>query len=248
MSDMTPHQNPLSESETPNTVPRHRAARRLGRAQTIYFIALAAFAVLAIFAHFYKYFSWDLEGERTLQNLPVPGLSVLMRGVSVFGNGLIPWALTVATVITFLAFRRRSEAAGLILSAGGGELFNYLLKVIIARPRPTSDNVLVFRQLKTESFPSGHVTFYVCYFGFLFFVAYAILPRGSLVRRLTLTLTALPIALIGLSRIYLGAHWPSDTLGAYLFGGLWLALSLDLYRRWKRNATFHQKIKELEGK
>jgi undecaprenyl-diphosphatase len=90
-----------------------------------------------------------------------------------------------------------------------------------------------------ESFPSGHVTFYVCFFGFLFFAAFALLPKGSTARRVACTLAALPVLLVGLSRVYLGAHWPSDTLGAYLFSGLWLAFSLDMYRRWKRRATFH---------
>jgi undecaprenyl-diphosphatase len=80
---------------------------------------------------------------------------------------------------------------------------------------------------------------YVCYFGFLFFVAYAQLPRDSYARRIALALLALPVLLVGLSRVYLGAHWPSDTIGAYLFGGLWLAFSLHMYRHWKESATFH---------
>jgi undecaprenyl-diphosphatase len=223
---------------------RLRAARRLWQAQIVYLTSLAAFAVLAGFAHVYAYFGWDRVAELWLQHFPLPGMAMLMRFVSVFGNGLTPWALTAATVLLFLAFGRRSEAAGLTLSAGGGELLNYLIKVLIARPRPTAELVQVSVNLHTESFPSGHVTFYMCYFGFLFFVAYALLPRGKKARPLALLLTAFPVALVGLSRVYLGAHWPSDVLGAYLFGGLWLALSLDVYRRWKRNATMHPEINE----
>jgi undecaprenyl-diphosphatase len=118
-----------------------------------------------------------------------------------------------------------------------------VVKYVVARPRPTLEHVRVSGEWAHESFPSGHVTFYVCFFGFLFFVAFALLPRGSFVRRVALVLTALPVALVGLSRIYLGAHWPSDTLGAYLLSGLWLALSLHLYRRWKQKATFHPEEK-----
>jgi undecaprenyl-diphosphatase len=142
--------------------------------------------------------------------------------------------LTVATIFAFLLVRRFSEAGALALSAGGGALLSRTLKILIARPRPSSDLVQVFRPIETMSFPSGHVTFYVCYFGFLFFVAYAVLPRGSMQRRAALAATALPVLLIGLSRVYLGEHWPSDTLGAYLMSGTWLAVCLHLYRRWKK--------------
>jgi membrane-associated phospholipid phosphatase len=221
---------------------RRSAVRRLWRAETAYVVMLAGFGVLALFAHFDPYFNWDLIISRGLQSLNSPGFFDFMRAVSIFGNTWIPWALTVIGVILFFIFRKRSEAAGLALSAGGGALLNSLLKMLIGRPRPTAELVMVYRELRTESFPSGHVNFYVCFFGFLLFVAFALLPPGSLARRAAITLMALPIALIGVSRIYLGAHWPSDTLGAYLVSGVWLAFSLHLYRGWKQRATLHPEI------
>ncbi|HEY0547122.1 MAG TPA: phosphatase PAP2 family protein [Pyrinomonadaceae bacterium] len=218
---------------------RPRAVRRLRRAQVIYSIGLAAFAVLALFAHFYSYFGWDLRIAQALQSFDSPVLLAFMRAVSFIGNTWHPYALTAVTVIVLFWLNFRSEAVGLALCAGGSAILNGLLKILIARPRPTTDLVNVVRSLHTRSFPSGHVTFYVCYFGFLFFAAYALLPRKSIARRITLALLPLPVLFVGLSRVYLGAHWPSDAIGAYLFGGLWLAFSLHLYRRWKEHATFH---------
>ncbi len=228
----------ISDEATRRDPLRRRAVRRLLRAQTIYITALVIFAILAVLAHVYAYFSWDVIAANTVQTLPVPGLLRFMRVVSLAGDKWIPWTLTGVAAILFLIFNKRSEAAGIVLSAGGSALLNTILKKVIARPRPTSDLVMVFRPLDTQSFPSGHVTFYVCFFGFLFFTAYALLPRGSVARRAALILTALPILLIGVSRVYLGAHWPSDTIGAYFSSGLWLAFSLDMYRRWKGEATF----------
>jgi undecaprenyl-diphosphatase len=124
-------------------------------------------------------------------------------------------------------------------------LINRVVKWLVGRPRPTLALVHVSGDWARESFPSGHVTFYVCFFGFLFFVAYALLRRGTLARRITLALAALPVLLIGCSRVYLGAHWASDVLGAYLLSGIWLAFTLHLYRRWKARSTFHkEELKE----
>jgi undecaprenyl-diphosphatase len=252
---MTPDDAKVNDAEIQEAPPtndapmrdpeRRSAVRRLWRAETAFFVVLAGFGVLAVFAYFDPYFDWDyrISSVFNWKTYTPPGLFPFMRFVSLFGNKLIPWALTIITVILFFVFSKRSEAAGLALSAGGGALINSLLKMLIGRPRPTAELIPIYKDLRTESFPSGHVNFYVCFFGFLFFAAFALLPRGSLVRRVVLVLTALPIALVGLSRIYLGAHWPSDTLGAYLLSGLWLALSLHLYRRWKQKATFHPEEK-----
>ncbi|HEX8472693.1 MAG TPA: phosphatase PAP2 family protein [Pyrinomonadaceae bacterium] len=242
-----PHNSTTTDAPLPDSAPldspaeateRRRATRRILRAEFFYLFGLAAFTVLASFAYFYAYFGWDFRAAQAVQSLSVPGVAELMRFTSVFGNGWTPYAMTAATMFVFILMRRRSEAAGIVLSAAGGGLLNALLKTLIHRPRPDPILVKVLSVQRSLSFPSGHVMFYVCYFGFLFFVAYALLPRGSNVRRLTLTLAALPVLLIGFSRVYLGAHWPSDTLGAYLIGSLWLAFSLDMYRRWKQRATF----------
>ena len=218
------------------------------RAETVYVVALGAFAVLAIFAYLDPYFSWDKKFSTAFNwnSFAPPGLFPLLRFISVFGNSFTPYVMTVVMVIIFIVFRRRSEAAGLTLSVLGSAIINSTLKLVISRPRPTSDLVPIYRDTVTQSFPSGHVTFYVCYFGFLFFVAYALLPRGTLARRIALSITGALVLLVGLSRIYLGAHWPSDTLGAYLWSGVWLALSLEMYRRWKERRTFY-KDKRAEG-
>ncbi|HZT58363.1 MAG TPA: phosphatase PAP2 family protein [Pyrinomonadaceae bacterium] len=218
---------------------RARESRRLLRAEVVYAAALAAFAVLAVLAHAYAYFAWDLRLARLIQSDNSPAWAAFMDWASVFGNRWTPHALTAATALTFFFRRRRSEAAGLVLSAGGGAILSNLFKFIVARPRPAAELVGFAYQSSEKSFPSGHVIFYVCYFGFLFFVAYALLPRGSVARRVSLVLAALPVAVVGVSRVYLRAHWPSDVLGAYLLAGLWLAFSLATYRRWKRRATFH---------
>jgi undecaprenyl-diphosphatase len=225
---------------------RRRETRRLHRAEFAYAVGLAAFAVLAVLAKANAYFSWDLSVANAVQSISLPGMLKFMEVVSLAGNGFTSWALVVAAALAFFVMRRRSEAFGIILSAAGGPALNRVIKYVVARPRPTLEHVRVSGEWANESFPSGHVTFYVCFFGFLFFVAYALLPRGSNLRRAACTLAALPVLLVGLSRVYLGAHWPSDTLGAYLFSGLWLAFSLDLYRRWKRRATFHteEEVKE----
>jgi membrane-associated phospholipid phosphatase len=222
-------------------VERLAAARKLVRAEYVLYAALAAFAVLAVFARAYAYFSWDVRATLALQTLPVPGLLSFMRLVSTFGDSWHGWALAAVAMLAFALRRRRTEMFALLFSVAGGEIVNRLVKWLVGRPRPSAPLVRVSGQWARESFPSGHVTFYVCFFGFLFLIAYGVLHRGTNARRVCLVLAALPVLTIGASRVYLGAHWTSDVVGAYLLSGLWLALTLHFYRKWKARSTFHQK-------
>ena len=109
----------------------------------------------------------------------------------------------------------------------------YAIAPLVHRPRPSPDLVQVSQQIPAGSFPSGHALNLTAIFGFLLYLAYLHLPAGW-PRRLVIALLALPIATIGLARVYAGAHWPSDALGGYLLGFLWLALTIHLYR-WARH-------------
>lgn len=237
----TTHADATGETEQAVAAPRRRRREslRLRRAEVVYVAALAAFAILAALAYKYAYFAWDLRLARAIQSIDFPGWAAFMEWTSVFGNGLTSWGLTIPTALIFFFWRRRSEGVGVLMTVVGGSLVNRILKVLIGRPRPSAELVGFAYGSDEMSFPSGHVTFYVCFFGFLFFAAYALLPRATLVRRVALVLLPLPVLFIGLSRITLRAHWPSDVLGAYLLSGVWLTFSLDIYRRWKRRATFH---------
>jgi undecaprenyl-diphosphatase len=211
--------------------------RRPWHAKTVFVSALTVLSALAVLAHYYAYFSWDLAAARALQDLRLPGLPAFMRAVSLFGDRGVSDLMIAATMVVFLLLRWRGEFSALLLSAVGSQTIYRALQLLIARPRPSSDLVTVSGHFVAGSFPSGHVTFYVCFFGFLFFIAYVRLPCGSVVRRVVQLTAALLIVLIGPSRVYLGAHWPSDTIGSYLTGGLWLAVSLYFYRWCKTDGT-----------
>jgi undecaprenyl-diphosphatase len=115
-----------------------------------------------------------------------------------------------------------------------GAAVNRLLKALVARPRPDKDLVDILVPYPHESFPSGHLVFFVQYFGFLMFLVFSFRKAGHL-RTAAAAGLALPIALVGISRVYEGAHWPSDAWGGYLAGGLWLAFMIHDYLRRRRN-------------
>ena len=207
-----------------------RAAARARWAETVFLVALAAYAVLAVLAHRYAYFDWDLSLARSLQSISIRGFEGAMIGVSFLGNGWVAWPLVIVTGIVLIKKGLRAEGVICMAGTGSGWLVNQLLKVSIGRPRPSDSLVNVDGTFHFKSFPSGHVVFFVEFFGFLLFLALVLLKRGAL-RNASLIVFGLLIALVGVSRVYLGAHWPSDVLGAYLAGGIWLMLMIEVYRR-----------------
>jgi undecaprenyl-diphosphatase len=224
-------------------VSTERAVARARWAEIVFIIALSVYAGLAILAHSYAYFNWDVSVNRAIRSIEIPGFGNMMVGLSWLGSGIVPTVLVVGAGVALMAARFRIEGLICMLGVSLGSAVNSLVKLIIARPRPDPALIEVMRHYNHNSFPSGHVVFFVEYFGFLFFLSYVLLKRGPL-RNALLIFSGLPIALIGASRVYMGAHWPSDTVGAYLAGGIWLMLMIELYRRAKAKRARRQSANE----
>ena len=187
---------------------------------------------LGIAAAYVDYFSTDLGFTRLIQRINVPGFRTLMIAVSWPGNDYHWLIITLGVAAAFLLWRQRIEAFCLLLSSIGGWLINNALKLAIARPRPVGDLIEVYVEHETLSFPSGHVVSYVALYGFLFYLVY-VLACCSALRSVLLVVLGALVSLVGLSRVYLGAHWASDVIGGYLFGAVWLTLVILFYWRLK---------------
>jgi undecaprenyl-diphosphatase len=158
-----------------------------------------------------------------------------MKFVSWFGYTPQSYLMAALALCALLWLGLRVEALALASVSVLEELLNMAIKALVHRPRPSASLVHVVIALKSYSFPSGHVMFYTCFFGFLFYLAHMLL-KPSRLRAALLALFGVPVLAIGLSRVYLGEHWASDVLAAYLAGFIALMCGIQLYR-WGKNRS-----------
>jgi undecaprenyl-diphosphatase len=151
-----------------------------------------------------------------------------LGGTSVLG-------LAIAAVAGFLILRKQYHAMWLVLAATtGGYIATSVLKALVGRERPT-----IFEHgdiVSSLSFPSGHAmmsaTVYLTLGGLL-----ARLVEERLLKLYVLGLAAALTFVIGLSRIYLGVHWPTDVLAGWTAGLVWALLCTMVARHLQRRGV-----------
>jgi len=159
-------------------------------------------------------------------------LQMMFRDITCLGGYAVVTLISLAVMGYLLMDGKHAAALLVLVAVGGGAALSNLLKLAIERPRPDLVGPLV--EVNTTSFPSGHATL----------AAVTYLTLGALLSRVearhrakiyVLTVSVALTFLIGISRIYLGVHWPTDVLAGWCVGSAWAMLcwriALALQRR-----------------
>jgi undecaprenyl-diphosphatase len=157
-----------------------------------------------------------------------------------------PWVLGLAVfaIVGFLLLQTRYHTALVVLiTAVSGDLVNQALKDVFQRPRP--EIVPHLRAVIETSFPSGHAMQ----------SAIIYLTLGTMLMRLAesrvtkaycLLMAILVTLLVGISRVYLGVHYPTDVIGGWIFGFVWASLCWMVAKRFERETGVAQERRKAE--
>jgi undecaprenyl-diphosphatase len=184
-------------------------------------VALLAAALLTDAAMHRGAHGFDHAVLRALGDLRSPRLVDAARDITALGSTVVLTGVTLG-VMGYLALARQPGAALLVaLSVGGGSVIVALVKAVVDRARP--DLVPAMVEVSTASFPSGHAMLSAVAWLTLGALLMRVQPRRRL-RAYILSLAVAITVLVGLSRLVLGVHWPTDVLAGWCLGAAWALL------------------------
>ena len=156
------------------------------------------------------------------------GWTTIFTWITLLGKFQVMVVFISVTLALLWLWRKKNRILPFVVAVGGSQLFTYLGKLAFHRPRP---QLAVYAE-SSFSFPSGHATIAVSFFGF---VSYLLMGAvGSWRQKVNILFAALFIALaIGFSRIYLGEHFLSDVWAGYLVGAMCVIIAVSLCE-WRR--------------
>ncbi|MBV7410925.1 phosphatase PAP2 family protein [Maritimibacter sp. DP1N21-5] len=208
-------------------------------AATLVVLMLMAAALWAFFALAGEMTEGDLHAfdEAVLMALRVSGdlnnpiggteVETAMRDLTALGGITVQVLLAVFVFVFLLLRRRRGSALLLAVAVIGGQVLSHFFKGFFDRPRP--DLVPHGVEVATASFPSGHSMMATVTYLTLAVLLARVEDRVRL-RVFYVVVAATLAGLVGVSRVYLGVHWPSDVLAGWTLGAAW-ALAVFLFAR-----------------
>lgn len=174
---------------------------------------------------------FDLRLLNLFSILRHPKLTNQMVFITYLAKGEIITLGVIVFTFIFYLFKNWRFLYTLLISVLGGEFFVWIIKNTIERPRPPLINALVSES--TYSFPSGHTFVAIAFYGILiYFIIQS--EKNKFFKIISFILGIFLIILVGASRIYLGAHWPSDVLASFAAGSAWITILITSFKIKKK--------------
>lgn len=190
---------------------------------------LAAAVSLTIEAADHDTIDGDMAVATLVQNASAPGLNDVVHSLNWFGKP-IPLAVLAGAISLGLLFMRRPWEAFLLLPTTFSHAINWFLKAVAESPRPTAEQVRITDPSSGFGFPSSHTMAVVVFCGIVVYLAWRVIDHRQL--RYGIQALALAVVLgICFSRIYSGAHWPSDVLGGVMWGTFYTTIMVVIFHR-----------------
>ena len=170
---------------------------------------------------------WDVVAAGWIHSTITPAGMRAFLAITNVGSPVVMGVIATAGVVVTFVRRHHLLAYTWAAAAGGGAMLDAILKYTVHRTRP--QYALALLHGSSFSFPSGHAMGSMIGYGFL---AYATVLTGTRVgwhKRMIFSLAALLTLLIGVSRVYIGVHFPSDVLGGWAAGLAWLTVCITGY-------------------
>ncbi len=163
-----------------------------------------------------EFANFDLQILHLFYNYRSPELTASMTFITHLGDNYMA-VICIGLIVLLCAKKHYRESTLLVFVLGMSGIINRLIKYLIQRPRPDFFPLLT---LKDYSFPSGHAMHSLVFYITLAYLVFHFTKNKKL-SLLVLGLAIIVVLLIGISRIYLGVHYPTDVLGGYLGGICW---------------------------
>lgn len=193
-------------------------------------LCIIGFAMVSLFVKDHQIIGFDRTIISAVQGLESPGLTKVMKLFTFIGS--TKFVIILSLLLVFFLYKvlqHRLEVVLFIVVLMGSGIINQLLKQFFHRVRPDFHRLI---EISGYSFPSGHAmnafTVYVMISFLLWRHISSRLGRGVLI-----FFSIMMILAIGISRIYLGVHYPSDVIGGYLASGVWVSMAIFFFQFYK---------------
>ena len=193
-------------------------------------VTLFGFSIMVIFAVNQDITNFDRTVIAYIQEFETSTLTSIMKFFTFIGSFSAMLVIVLLTsLFLYVVMKHRVEIILLWSVVISTPILNWILKQIFHRARPEFHRLI---DICGYSFPSGHAMNAFAFYGILAFLLWRHIPNRT-GRTILILFSSLFIVLIGISRVYLGVHYPSDIIGGYFASGFWLTIVVGLFQKYK---------------